>query len=107
RRLSPERGAATAEAMARLRRRRRARATWFLTGGLARMLGRLRPVPWVRRGAAPGSAGEPASRPASWGTETKPTIAVLPFRNLSGDPEAAFDEFSVADALPPELATPT
>src|SRR5437867_1874879 len=77
RRLSPEPGAATAEAMARLRRRRRARATWFLTGGLARMLGRLRPVPWVRRGAAPGSAGEPASRPASSGTAAKPTSAQL------------------------------
>jgi len=110
RRLSPEPGFANAEAMARLRRRRRARATWFLTGGLARMLGRLRPVPWVRRPAAADTAGEaapagtPSSRPPSWGTETKPTIAVLPFRNLSGDPEAAFYEFSLADGVITELA---
>jgi serine/threonine-protein kinase len=44
------------------------------------------------------------SRPASWGTETKRTIAVLPFRNLSGDPQADFYEFSLADALITELA---
>jgi serine/threonine-protein kinase len=111
RRLSPEPGTVPAEAVARLRRRRRARATWFLTGGLARMLGRLRPVPWSRRVTGAGAAGrEPApptagsSRPASWGTETKPTIAVLPFRNLSGDPAAAFYEFSLADGVITELA---
>src|SRR5712692_837805 len=111
RRLSPESGAAPDEALARLRRRRRARVTWFLTGGLARMLGRLRPVPWSRRAAGPGTAvGDTgpftarSSRPASWGTETKPTIAVLPFRNLSGDPAAAFYEFSLADGVITELA---
>src|SRR3989442_1793120 len=110
RRLSPEPDATPADALARLRRRRRARATWFLTGGLARMLGRLRPVPWSRRAAGAGAGGETAplsarsARPASWGTETKPTIAVLPFRNLSGDPAAAFYEFSLADGVITELA---
>jgi serine/threonine protein kinase/TolB-like protein/Tfp pilus assembly protein PilF len=112
RRLSSEAetGAVSAEAMARLRRRRRARATWFLTGGLTRMLGRLRPLPRSRRPATaptavPASPSAPAaSRPASWGTETKPTIAVVPFRNLSGDSEADFYEFSLADGVITELA---
>jgi serine/threonine-protein kinase len=111
RRLAPE-GTTALDAMARLRRRRRARATWFLTGGLARMLGRLRPVPWSERSSErrvggdgdPTPTAPPTARPASWGTETKPTIAVLPFRNLSGDPEAAFYEFSLADGVITELA---
>jgi len=111
RRIAPESSAAPVDAMARLRRRRRARATWFLTGGLARMLGRLRPVPWSQRSAErhgaegdPTPTAPPSTRPSSWGTETKPTIAILPFRNLSGDPEAAFYEFSLADGVITELA---
>ncbi|PYQ15453.1 MAG: hypothetical protein DMF80_09115 [Acidobacteria bacterium] len=110
RRIAPEAGVVRDEAWSRLRRRRRARATWFLAGGLTRMLGRL-PLPKGRRPpAAPAPGAEPVpsaagtSRPASWGTETKPTIAVLPFRNLSGGPEADFYEFSLADGLVTELA---
>ncbi len=91
---------------------RSARAPWLLTGGLTRMLGRLRPLPRARRAELrpPGSepstapASAPAARPASWGTETKPTIAVLPFRNLSGDPDADFYQFSLADGVINELA---
>jgi len=49
-------------------------------------------------------SGSPTSRPPSWGTETKRTIAVLPFKNLSGDPEANFYEFSLADGIITELA---
>src|SRR5262249_366068 len=45
-----------------------------------------------------------ANRPSSWGTETKPTIAVVPFRNLSGDHEVDFYEFSLADGVINELA---
>jgi eukaryotic-like serine/threonine-protein kinase len=36
--------------------------------------------------------------------ETQKSIAILPFRNLSNDPEAAFYEFSLADAVITELA---
>ena len=43
-------------------------------------------------------------RPASWGTETKRTIAVLPFQNLSQNAEDNFYEFSLADGLIAELA---
>src|SRR5262249_41392913 len=45
-----------------------------------------------------------STRPASWGTETKKTVAVLPFKNLSGDSSADFYEFSLADAIITELA---
>jgi eukaryotic-like serine/threonine-protein kinase len=55
-----------------------------------------------------GSASPPisqsCSRPPSWGTETKRTIAVLPFKNLSGNPEDNFYEFSLADGIITELA---
>jgi serine/threonine-protein kinase len=85
-----------------------ARAGWFLSGGITRMLGRLRPAPRHRRTADvptdPDPASAPSSRPASWGTETKPTIAVLPFRNLAGDSDADFYEFSLADGVITELA---
>jgi serine/threonine protein kinase/tetratricopeptide (TPR) repeat protein len=36
--------------------------------------------------------------------ETQKSIAILPFRNLSNDPEAKFYEFSLADAVITELA---
>jgi len=86
---------------------------WAALGaGLGRVFGRrreehadaegptpMRPAP--ARTVVPTAA---PTRPASWGTETKRTIAVLPFRNLSGDPQADFYEFSLADALITELA---
>ena len=45
-----------------------------------------------------------AARPVSWGTETKPTIAVLPFKNLSGNAADSFYEFALADGIITELA---
>jgi serine/threonine-protein kinase len=86
----------------------RARATWSLSGTLGRVLGRLRPtLPGVagkepRSGPTTGPA--PPSRPPTWGGEKRPTLAVLPFRNLAGNPEAAFYEFSLADGVITELA---
>jgi serine/threonine-protein kinase len=44
------------------------------------------------------------SRPPSWGTESKRTIAVLPFKNLSGNAEDNFYEISLADGIIAELA---
>ncbi|HQR36470.1 MAG TPA: protein kinase, partial [Blastocatellia bacterium] len=49
------------------------------------------------------SAGA-TSRPRTWGTESKRTIAVLPFKNLSGNAEDNFYEISLADGLIAELA---
>jgi TolB-like protein/tRNA A-37 threonylcarbamoyl transferase component Bud32/Flp pilus assembly protein TadD len=80
---------------------------WAALGaGLGRVFGRRREEPAQSEGptaARPPRAGAP-SRPASWGTETRRTMAVLPFRNLSGDPQADFYEFSLADAVITELA---
>ena len=53
--------------------------------------------------SGPSPAGAP-SRPPGWGSEKRPTLAVLPFRNLAGNPDAAFYEFSLADGVITELA---
>src|SRR5262245_23232341 len=80
----------------------RARASWLLTGTLGRVLGRLRvPARDARSGPIGGRA---PSRPSTWGSEGKPTIAVLPFKNLTADPHASFYEFSLADGVITELA---
>ncbi len=55
----------------------------------------------------PESFFQPAAalvRPESWGTETKQTIAVVPFKNLSGNSADSYYEFSLADGLITELA---
>jgi serine/threonine-protein kinase len=71
------------------------------------VLGRLRPsIPGLgpseaRSGPPPGG---PPARPPSWGNEERPTLAVVPFRNLAGNPDAAFYEFSLADGVITELA---
>ena len=104
RRLTRETGVVPTEATATLLEPQRARATWSLSGTLGRALGRLRPsLPGKEPRSGPTSSGAP-SRPPSWGTEKRPTLAVLPFRNLAGNPDAAFFEFSLADGVITELA---
>ncbi|MBS1789042.1 MAG: protein kinase [Acidobacteria bacterium] len=51
-----------------------------------------------------GSSTGATSRPPTWGTESKRTIAVLPFKNLSGNAEDNFYEISLADGIIAELA---
>jgi eukaryotic-like serine/threonine-protein kinase len=93
RQLTLETGLVPTEATATLMAPQRARTTWLLGGTLGRV--------FARRRRSPGS--EAATRPASWGTETKQTIAVLPFRNISGDPHTAFYEFGLADGVITDL----
>jgi serine/threonine protein kinase/tetratricopeptide (TPR) repeat protein len=111
RRLTRETGLVPTEATATPLPPQRARATWSLSGTLGRVLSRLRPAlpgtPWKE--ARSGTIGEPgapgtATRPPSWGKESRPTLAVLPFKNLTGNPDAAFYEFSLADGVITELA---
>lgn len=105
RRLSRDGGADAADAA---RPAVRARAAWLLSGTLGRMgraLGRIRsPAREARSGPHAVVSSSSPSRPPSWGSEDKPTLAVLPFKNLSGDPDAAFYEFSLADGVITELA---
>ncbi len=49
-------------------------------------------------------SASPVTKPLSWGTETKRTIAVLPFKNLSGNAEDNFYEISLADGIIADLA---
>src|SRR5262249_53369160 len=98
---------------------RRARNTWRLTGALGRVFGKRRtsqsnrnqsqdwlstPSQSPQNSTSDSSSGASTSRPPSWGTETKQTIAVLPFQNLSGNAEDNFYGFSLADGIITELA---
>ena len=63
--------------------------------------------PSSRRAQASGGAGTSSAPPAQHHVsqfELEKSIAILPFRNLSNDPEIAFYEFSLADAVITELA---
>jgi serine/threonine-protein kinase len=105
------------------------RSSWRLTGALGRVLsgnilnrskspsrsgsGRTTSAPnrpTVTTSAANRASLEltpaplPLARPDSWGTETKLTIAVLPFKNLSGNSADSFYEFALADGIITELA---
>jgi serine/threonine-protein kinase len=106
--LSQETGFVPTEASATLLAPQRARSSWRLSGTLGRVFGRLRSQPAREPRSEPSqsgrSGGQASVRPTSWGTETRKTIAVLPFKNLSGDPAANFYEFSLADGIITELA---
>lgn len=81
--------------------RRRGRAYSLLGETFSRVFARRART---EAGAASAASAEAAlPRPPSWGSEAERTLAVLPFRNLAGDPQAAFYEFSLADALITEL----
>ena len=103
-----------------------ARNSWRFTEALGRavskrVLGRLRsgsaPVrdratvkthsqeqPVTSRSADSSDGSGMPSRPPNWGSESKQTIAVLPFKNLAGNAEDNFLEFSLADGIIAELA---
>jgi serine/threonine-protein kinase len=104
RRLTRETGVVPTESTATLLAPQRVRAAWSISGTLGRVLSRLRPaLPGREPRSGPAPAGAP-SRPPTWGTEKRPVIAALPFRNLAGNPDAAFYEFSLADGVITELA---
>jgi serine/threonine protein kinase/tetratricopeptide (TPR) repeat protein len=50
------------------------------------------------------SSGTPDITPSMWQSSTKKTIAILPFKNLSGASENDFYGFSLADSVITELA---
>jgi eukaryotic-like serine/threonine-protein kinase len=102
RRLTRETGVVPTETTATLLAPLRARASRF-SGTLGRVLSRLRPsLGLAEAPREPPAAGAP-SRPSHWGSENRPTLAVLPFRNLAGTPDAAFYEFALADGVITEL----
>jgi serine/threonine-protein kinase len=128
--LYASRGIEPSEASAMLIAPQHARTSWRLTGALSKVFtggvfGKKRGTQPLNRSKVPEpaenrdarsandkSAGSnsastsnpPSTRPPSWGTENKKTIAVLPFKNLSGNAEDNFYEFSLADGIIAELA---
>lgn len=109
RQLSGETGVVPTEASATLIAPQRHRNSWRLSSTLGRVFsfGRGRSAPPAEPRPEPPSSGGSSggsSRPPTWGTETKKTVAVLPFTNLSGDAEANFYEISLADGIITELA---
>ncbi|MBA2703975.1 MAG: protein kinase [Blastocatellia bacterium] len=56
-----------------------------------------------RRATAPQSR-EAHETPTTLGDRERKSVAILPFKNLGNDPETAFYEFSLADAVITELA---
>lgn len=97
------RGVASAGPPSAAEPRRRSRAYSLLGETFSRVFGGRRRAEAAALGPRAASMDAPLVRPPSWGTEGGKTLAVLPFRNLSGDPQAAFYEFGVADALITEL----
>jgi TolB-like protein len=64
-------------------------------------------VPDISSGRVPSSSNPPSLTPDTTLTATgqeKKSIAILPFKNLSGDPASSFYEFALADAVTTELA---
>ncbi len=127
RQLSLERGIAPDGDDAILIAPQRARSSWRLSGALGRVFGsrvfnklrnshppnqspggeaRSTPSQSGHSGGSlrPSSSNPGSFRPQSWGSENKQTIAVLPFKNISGNAEDNFYEFSLADGIIAELA---
>jgi eukaryotic-like serine/threonine-protein kinase len=128
RELSLETGIVPTEASATLIAPHRARNSWRFSGALGRVSSRVidrlrnshppnrvksRTANRMKDGEERSASDRPSqgsgtstmvSRPPSWGTENRQTIAVLPFKNLSGKAEDNFYEFSLADGIIAELA---
>src|SRR4029450_13619056 len=56
------------------------------------------------RGRGSSQPREPHDTPTTFGDRERKSVAIMPFKNLGNDPETAFYEFSLADAVITELA---
>jgi serine/threonine-protein kinase len=56
------------------------------------------------RGRGTSQAHETDETPTTFGQTERKSVAIMPFKNLGNDPETAFYEFSLADAVITELA---
>jgi serine/threonine-protein kinase len=88
---------------------RSARSSWRLSGTLGKVFNKIRNshAPSGAPGQSPSqsdSSRPTSSKPPTWGSEDKQVIAVLPFKNLSGNAEDNFYEFSLADGIIADLA---
>jgi TolB-like protein/Tfp pilus assembly protein PilF len=106
RQVSQETGRVPTEASATLSAPQHARSSWLLGSALGRVFARKRPASGAEPLSDPRTPSRPPAagpRPARWGAEGKLAVAVLPFKNLSGDPANDFYEVSLADGVINEL----
>ena len=109
RRLLQDTGVELAGVGAILLAPRSARSSWRLSGTLGRVFNKIRnsqsPAAAHAQSTGQSDSSRPSSsRPPNWGSEDKQVIAVLPFKNISGNAEDNFYEFSLADGIIAELA---
>jgi serine/threonine-protein kinase len=62
------------------------------------------PQPKEESSSAGSESATPDASPSMWVSSDKKTIAIMPFKNLSGSPENDFYGFSLADSVITELA---
>ncbi|MBI4467901.1 MAG: protein kinase [Acidobacteria bacterium] len=104
-----ETGSIPGEASAELSPPQHLERSWFKSSRVGRMLSRFsRRTPPRPAGGPHSDASAPTSgivtSGGSWQTKERRTLAILPFKNLGGDPEADFYGFSLADSVITELA---
>ncbi|HEX8352101.1 MAG TPA: tetratricopeptide repeat protein [Pyrinomonadaceae bacterium] len=80
------------------------RRWWRGLTGSEKQATSLPPTSRAGASATPPAGQTPAQQQHVSQFELEKSIAILPFRNLSGDPEVAYYEFSLADAVITELA---
>jgi serine/threonine-protein kinase len=97
-----ETGAIPGELSADLARPSHVERPWFRGGRIiGKLFGKLRRRTPSETSATPQRSERSIS---SWTTKDRKTLAILPFKNLSGDPETDFYGFSLADSVITELA---
>ena len=97
-------GVVPADKAASLRASRRPQKTAGLLDRISTWASRTFSNAPAKEESSAGSSGTPDVTPSMWQSSSKKTIAILPFKNLSGAPENDFYGFSLADSVITELA---
>ncbi|HXU38860.1 MAG TPA: protein kinase [Blastocatellia bacterium] len=97
-------GVVPADKAASLRASRQPQKPGGLLGRISSWASRTFAGPQPKDESSAGSSGTPDVTPSMWQSSDKKTIAILPFKNLSGAAENDFYGFSLADSVITELA---
>jgi serine/threonine-protein kinase len=97
-------GVVPADKAASLRASRQPQKPGGLLGRISTWASRTFAGTQLKDESSAGSSGTPDVTPSMWQSSDKKTIAILPFKNLSGAAENDFYGFSLADSVITELA---